>query len=348
MTEINAKILELIGKNASATEIAQAVGMSNRQLFYRLSLLKNKGYNFKQKYYYNGDIVYKLVKGFIEQDDTYTILTSKKDTEFKALLISDLHLGSVKDRPDLLYKIYDYCIKEGIHIIIHAGDLVDGTLGKSEKKFKTPEEQIEYAIKAFPSDNSIIVITIGGNHDFDLIEKFGFDIFNSLRSRRHDIVPIGYGTGIINVKNDRIIVRHPKTETVISADGLRGEFIISGHSHQMSSTLSPNGNINIHLPSLSDLKTSYNEILPGAVKATISFYHGFFNVGVFEHLLVSTERIYKISESQYNMNVGKNTSAIIIKNEHDREPVVMRDEKALTLGSKHISQIDKFNQRYNR
>lgn len=347
MTEINAKIIEMIGKNASANEIAQAVGMTNKQLFYRLNLLKNKGYNFKTKYYYNGDIVYKLVKDFSDQDDTYTILTSKDDTEFKALLISDLHLASIKDRVDLLDKMYNYCINEGIHIIINAGDLIDGLLGPDKKKFTNPEDQINYALKEFPSDKNIINFVCLGNHDYSSLKELGFDIANSLRSRRHDIVPIGYGIGKINVKNDQIIIRHSINKK-INGEIINNKLIINGHTHKMS-TINGGGNINLYLPSLSDIKVSDNEILPGAVKTNISFNNGYFSVGVFEHLLISKDRIYKISESQYEMNRGKNTNETIIKNEEERIQLQDGPQKVLELkkDNNRPSQIDKFNKRYN-
>ena len=78
MTEINTKIIDMITKEATATEIAHAVGMTNNKLYYRISQLRSMGYNIKTKYYYNGDIVYKIVKDIIEPSDEYTILTSKK------------------------------------------------------------------------------------------------------------------------------------------------------------------------------------------------------------------------------------------------------------------------------
>ena len=67
MTETNQKIIDMILKNASVNEISKVTGLSNKQLFYRLNMLKIKGYNFSRKYYYDGEITYKLQKGFEKQ-----------------------------------------------------------------------------------------------------------------------------------------------------------------------------------------------------------------------------------------------------------------------------------------
>jgi len=115
VTEINKKILDLIEKNASVNEISKITGLTNKQLFYRLSLLKNKGYDFERKYYYSGDIVYRLIRDKLTNDidnNGATILTSKNDNVFKALLISDLHIVNKNERLDFIYKTYDYCIKD--------------------------------------------------------------------------------------------------------------------------------------------------------------------------------------------------------------------------------------------
>ena len=119
MTNTNQLILDLITKNASVNEITSMTGLSHKQLFHRMNMLKIKGYDFKRKYYYNGDICYEMLKGFNDNNpNEVTILTSKKDTQFKALLISDLHLGNIDDTPELLYEVYNYCSKEGINIIL--------------------------------------------------------------------------------------------------------------------------------------------------------------------------------------------------------------------------------------
>ena len=173
MSETNQKIMNMILQNASVNEISKATGLSNKQLFYRLNMLRVKGYNFSRKYYYDGEIVYKLQKGF-DNPKEISLLTSPSDKEFKAVFISDLHLSNKHDRVDLLNQIYDFCAKEGIHIIINGGDIIDGFLGfENLKKFKTIEEQINYFLKHYPYDKNILNFTCLGNHDYDVLEKVG-------------------------------------------------------------------------------------------------------------------------------------------------------------------------------
>lgn len=58
MSDTNQKIIDMINKNANVNEICSATGLSNKQLFHRLNMLKIKGYDFSRKYYYDGNIVY--------------------------------------------------------------------------------------------------------------------------------------------------------------------------------------------------------------------------------------------------------------------------------------------------
>ena len=338
MSEINQKIIDMINGKASANDISTALGITNKQLFYRLNLLKNRGYNIRQKYYYNGDIVYEFVKKCLSEDNQYTILTDKKDTSFKALFISDLHFGNFKDGVESLDKMYDYCTKEGINIIINAGDFIDGFSGfKQLKRFSNPEDQIDYAIKFHPYDKNIINFLCLGDHDYEPLAASGFDIANILRNKRHDIIPIGYGIGILNIKNDQIIVRHASAKQPVDIKLYNSKLIINGHSHK-DNTIISDKTINMYLPSLSNLKTSANDIFPGAIQATISFINGYFKVGVFKHLIIYENKIITISESQYEMSRGMDVSRNLVKNEEVRGKTPM---------SKSIpSQIDKFNQRY--
>ena len=308
----NDTILDLICKNASVNEICKVTGLSHKQLFYRINMLKIKGYDFKKKYFYSGDIVYSLIKEFNKEENGQTIYTSSKDTEFKALLISDLHLGSIDERPELLFEVYNYAIKDGINIIINAGDLIDGTFGQKEHKITDINKQIEHLLKSYPFDKNILNFICLGNHDFSCLEKVGLDISKILDNKRHDLVSLGYGEGYINVKNDIITVRHPKTKMKEEKRVIDRGLILSGHRH--SSKFVSNGHIvNLHLPSLSNMNTSIP--YPSIVKMTTDFNNGIFNLGIFEHLIFIKSKLYKVSESQYQLHEGKDTSNSSINNE---------------------------------
>jgi len=348
MGKTNDEILELIQKNASANEISKITGLSNKQLFHRLNMLKIKGYDFSRKYYSDGEIVYHLNKGF-EKEKDICLITKPKDNELKLVLISDLHTSNEKERIDLLNEVYEFCVKNDINIIINAGDVIDGLLGSQAKKYNTIEEQIEYLIKTHPFDKNILNFVCLGNHDYDALEKTGQNLETSLFNRRHDIISIGYGTGIINIKNDKLVVRHPNTPITPKYKNIdlnENTFIISGHSHHAKQIYCGNL-LNYKLPSLSDLKTD-NYSFPGFVKATINF-----NLGIFDNVLIEQyiflDKMYKVNESFNQLYGSKKTDVNAIKYEENRIPYKEEEiiEQPIVRTRKGTSQIDKFNKRYN-
>jgi len=214
----------------------------------------------------------------------------------------------------------------------------------SKTKHDNVTKQIDYAIKNYPFDKNILNFTVLGNHDINSLITVGQDFSTILSSYRHDIVPLGYGTGEINVKNDKIHIRHP---LVVADDELitySQKIVLKGHSHRMQVTNYKNG-IMIGIPSLSDIAFTENEILPGAVKMTLKFRNGFFNNGIFEHLLVS-DKIYRINSMYFELGRGMNINS--------NEPIKLEEKrvkkkvlKPLPPKQEPMNQIEKFNARYN-
>lgn len=343
MTETNQKIIDMILKNASVNEICEVTGLSSKQLFYRLNMFKVKGFDFSRKYYEDGEITYKLNKGFKEDSDI-SLFTSPKTNEIKIVFLSDLHLSNEHERLDLLNQVYDFCAKENIHVIINGGDLIDGLIGPDKKKHSTYEKQIDYAIKNHPFDKNILNFICLGNHDYKALETTGQNLETALLNRRHDIVPLGYGYGKLNIKNDEIIVRHPKTPITKSFQIDRG-LIVTGHSHRSQSSAIGNV-INIGLPSLSDLKSYIpNEefSLPGFVVGNIKFYKGFFQTGNFEQYIF-LDKMYKVNEVNYELIKGASLNDDAIKYEEEIE----KQEKTYIKEIGRKSQFDKFKDRYNK
>lgn len=231
MNESTLKLLELLKQEKTANEIAKELKISNKQLFKRLLKLKNIGFDFKRKYYYNGDIVYSLYNDVpLQSQNSVDIITSPEEQEFEAIVISDLHIGSTDERLDLLNKIYDYCVKNNIHTIFNAGDIIDGMFGRCDKMHDNIFDQIEYAIEKYPFDKRILNYAVLGNHDFNPLLKNGKDLALVLQNYRHDIIPVGYGTAEINIKNDKIVLRHP---LLVSNNEYTNEykhvFMLKGH-----------------------------------------------------------------------------------------------------------------------
>ena len=197
-----------------------------------------------------------------------------------------------------------------------------------------------------------LIFTCLGNHDYDVLEKVGQNLETILLTKRHDIVPLGYGVGRLKIKNDEIIVRHPKTPMIEPLGPISEGLMLTGHTHKSQNIV--HGNlVNIYLSSLSDLKSNNNSedcSLPGFVKATINFQKGIFNIGTFEQYIFA-DKIYKVNESQYELYRGKNINQDVVKYEEDRIPYseeLENVEKVLTKDYKGLSQIERFNKRYGR
>ena len=292
MTDINKRIIELITLNKSLNEICTQLNLNRQQLYTRLKTLQIHGIEFEREYFFDGNIKYIPLNKVVETNrDGIDLITKHTEQQIKIMLISDIHFGSKYDRLDLINIIYDYCIKNDIHIIINSGDLIDGiTIGK-EKRIKSFERQIDYLLKNYPFDKNITNFICLGNHDIDSFINNNQDIEVVLYNMRHDLVSLGYGVGNINIKNESIYIKHHINDynmPYIPSESL----ILLGHSHKAS--IYTNGNLYVHIPTLSNLN---NECcgFPGAILMTLSFKNGYFKVGHFEQLLINN-KVYKVNE----------------------------------------------------
>ena len=58
MTEINQKIIDMVNQKCSIEEISNAINLSYKQIYNRISSLENQGYLIKRRYDTNGVITY--------------------------------------------------------------------------------------------------------------------------------------------------------------------------------------------------------------------------------------------------------------------------------------------------
>jgi len=165
-------------------------------------------------------------------------------------------------------------------------------------------------------------------------------------NRRHDIIPLGYGSGHLNIKNDRIFVIHPNTPSNVELESITSGLVLKGHGHNFKNIIHGNS-VDIHLSSLSDISITKYDSLPGFVKATINFNNGIFNIGTFEQF-VFLDKPYKVSELKYELFKGKNIQKDTIRNEEDK--ILHNGEKNKEKIKSHtiMSQVEKFNNRYKK
>lgn len=322
MSDLNQIILNLILQKASLNEICEITGLSSKQLFHRLNMLKQWGYDFSRKYYYTGDIVYKLKKE-PDPDNEISLITRHDDNEIKVLIISDLHLSNKKDRIDLLKQMYDFCAKENIHIIINGGDILDGFFGYHlDKKIIDAQKQIDYLLNNYPYDKNILNFICLGNHDYSILKKNGQNVETILSLKRHDLISLGYGIGKLNIKNEEILVKHFKAPVVKHYNDVPERLVLMGHTHRSQCVFS-NEQAQIYIPSLSNMQSDKEKFpFPGFIFATMNFNNGYIeNIILNQYIII--DKIYKINEIQHSMwnNINDNK---YIKYEEDRKSYILK------------------------
>jgi len=354
MSEQTIKLIQLLKEGKTSNELCAALNISNKQLFNNLTNLRNKGFLYKRKYYSNGVLLYKPITNLSGISEHYSkvdnvIITANNETNFKCIIISDLHFGNELVRLDLIERVYNYCIENKIHIIFCAGDMIDGTFSKGEQKIKDTLEQIEYFIKNYPFDRNILTFCVGGDHDMSSIHSNGQDIMEIARNYRHDIIVGGYNNAIINVKNDKINLHHH-----ISGGFTKTEDIplkIYGHYHKYATKMTDGKVLNINVPSLSDI----NKSLPTAVEMELEFNKGYIrNVNLKQ--IYFGDKNYILNEMCYELKDREVTTGPISHEEATRIEIldtipkenlqqknrVEEKVKVLTKNDKTQSQVEKF------
>lgn len=339
MSDTLKALIELVQKNKTCNEICDILKITNKQLYNYINILEDQGYLLKRKYYADGEIVYSIIDTIDGINNLYnrfatdstTIITEPGNNILKCLVISDLHYGNSKSRLDLIEKVYDYCAQENIHTVFCCGDIIDGTFSAREQSIPDTHEQIKYLIKKHPHRQNILTYAIGGDHDLSVLKKRYQDLRAIVRNYRHDIIMPSYQTEIIKIKNDSILLYHPiltsnakiNNKISISKNGVKTEidvrdFVLrlEGHHHKCYSTVHPNGNVEIGIPSISEIQLDGYQ-LPAAIQLDLSFYKGYIKeINVYQ-LLFFNDKIIPINNMQYNLQFPQNTESII-KNEENR------------------------------
>lgn len=274
MTDINKYLLSLIKEGKTSLEISNIMGLTPKQIHRRLESIKDAGYNLEKTVLDDGTFEYSIVKGFSETNNHTTKLKLVKNVrKAQVMVVSDIHVGSIKDAFYRMDKVYEYCVDKGINVIINTGDIIDNVNPRRNSYLKTNEEQVEYLVSKHPYDKNIINIVCFGNHDYNPLVTEGLDVSSVLTRQRSDFVSLGYGFGIINVGNSQIITSH-KIENVISLDyslkELSGKLILNGHTHNKGFFPSKN-RCRLNVPTLSDIAISSKPSLPGAIVLDMRF-----------------------------------------------------------------------------
>ena len=296
MSNLEKRTIELIKQGKCSIEICQKLNISGLDLQNILLNLKNKGLEYNKRYLLNGGVLYTPNKDLYGKNisERVTLLTKNKD-ELNALLISDLHLGTKEERLDLLNLAYDYAIKNGIHIIINGGDLINGLTSERKNICKTHLSQCEYFIENHPFVEGILNICVLGNHDIKSINKEGINFARILENYRPDFAIAGIENGHILVKNDLINMYHP-----LSCDCNNTpmkKVVLVGHSHQYKVKI-VNDNILIYIPALSNYVPATKGVIPSFLNMKMGFDEGHISYIDLENLTFIDNKLSSLGKQE--------------------------------------------------
>ena len=293
ITDINQKLLELIKTNTSNEEICQILKITKKELKNRLHSLRRQGFNIKNIYFYDGMVQSRLQK-HIEEEALN--IENIPDNIFRAIMISDLHLGSKLDNLDYLYMVYNYCKNNDIHLIFNGGDIIQGTLGP--RRIMKIEDQIEYLLKYYPKEDDILNFLVLGNHDADAVRTLGLDLNNIINENREDLISLGYRAKKINIGNSYFALAHEPSDLW----DIKAPFKINGHGHRFQAKIKENA-LSISIPTLSD--DIKDDFLPGMVETNILMENKTLKKGIFRHFVIVKNKFIPASNVTFNFQESK-------------------------------------------
>ena len=345
----NYKVLnDLINKNVSNENICKQINITFSELTSKLLELKNLGISYQRKYYSNGMIQYvpisriSCLKNNAKQSQEETIITDKFENEIRIVASSDFHYGNSGCRQDLIEKAFNYCVQNGIHIIMCGGDLLDGVFSKGTQIISDPYEQVKYFLENYPHDDSILTFSVGGDHDLSILNSACLDLSLITSNYRPDVIIPGYNNSIINIKNDMIHLYH-HTENGVKFTRDAG-ITLHGHSHNYSIRTSYNGkSLDICVPSLSNIL----QPVPTILDMEIKFKNGFISEVCVKQIMLENKPIVL---GEFNYYKDNNTVGPINNTENYQSSSQVKanpDNTFVDDGSRaSMSQIEKFNKRY--
>ncbi len=307
MSAVEKKLLNLIANNCSINQIMRELNINYQELYQSLNVLKKHGKNMEKQYYYNGNIVLNQTNQGNQDESQIKLLGDKNQENFNFMVTSDFHIGNASENLQAINAMCNYCKKENISIVLNGGDLLD-SIGVGNK-FDNYNKLIEYAINKHPFHNNLTHFICLGNHDIDSLEKDGIDLKQVLIKNRPDIIPLGYGYGVLNIKNNYILIEH-NVKRGIKRPKLHFPIILSGHSHIMSITF-VNDVLTVKIPTLSNLVNGTLNV-PSALKLNIIFqYNSIYKVTI-EHL-VFYNQLHSINKMAFNFQTPEDKLQLLDK-----------------------------------
>ena len=298
-------LIQLIKEGKSLNQICEIPKLSQKQLFLKLSMLKNSGYLFDRNYNTEGDIFYRLSSPLKMESNITKVRAGKCATAIRMLVTSDAHYGSIYDSMENAHVMMEYAVKEGIHLIFNIGDFFDGIYQERARKlrYSSIEEVIYNVLHDFPYDKNILNFLVLGNHDFSIWKNSGIDISYIIQERRHDIVTLGYGVGQVIISNFPFYLKHPITGQKVEYPVVHNAILYKGHSHEFKAH-NLGGSFVVTVPSSSEERLALG-IVPSFLDIEYGISQGDNKIhqAICKQYILYNHTSYKISETTYQLNI---------------------------------------------
>jgi len=161
----------------------------------------------------------RLSKIIPREDKTIPIeYWTEQSKYYKFGVISDTHLCNRNSRLDVLNSLYDKFEKEGVEVVLHAGNLLDGETKYNSQELIVHgvEGQVEYLYRNYPKRDGLVTKFISTEcHTGRWAKTIGLDIGRYINlamkeKGRNDIEWVGHIEADIKIAPDTIIrLMHP-------------------------------------------------------------------------------------------------------------------------------------------
>lgn len=255
------------------------------------------GYSKGSKPYETVKSYYPNVLNYYHYEFPGTVSCSRR--YFRYIVLSNLNFRGTFADIECLRMIASYCVKRHIGDIIINGNIFSNDVDDRESAF----ELIDKFLRCYPRNRKVRTVMLMGKNDLELLNKYGIDLIAKIRRRRQDIIPIGYGYGVITIENSAIGVCHPLVDDQIFSKDYHIDYLLCEDTY--ASKLDDRGNITVETPCF-NLDSSDN--VRGALDVTNAIEYGKIVGLSILPIGVNSERVYIGNNFDYNLRELRNIS----------------------------------------
>jgi len=139
-------------------------------------------------------------------------LTKLKGNTYQFAVISCTQIGSKYQQLTHLHSFYKLCKKRGIELVLHCGDLVDGSKVYKGQEYELflhgADAQREYVVENYPKIEGIKTKVILGNHDESFWKTDGYNIVKAICEEREDMEYLGDYLAFVQLAGLKIALMH--------------------------------------------------------------------------------------------------------------------------------------------